>query len=151
MKTTNALAKILSASDRSGVYSVTGKINDFERTARAARLSVVKVDLKSAKGKLEFLASLAKTLKFPKHFGQNWDALHDLLTDLSWLKATGWVILLLNAKPFADRHTEDFETAVEVLNAATAHWRSQGKPFWVLVQGDKNWNAGLPLLPDSEP
>ena len=147
MKTVDTLAKTFSAADRSGVYWVAAKINDIERAGHMAGLSVVKLDVRSAKGKTEFLNSLAKTLKFPKHFGQNWDALHDFLTDLSWHKATGWVIVLLNAKPFADHHTEDFETAVEVLKAAAAHWRSQGKPFWVLVQGDKNWNARLPSLP----
>ena len=151
MKTIDPLGKLLASSQSAGVYCTTRKSTDIERAARKAGLSMVKIDLGRVTGKIEFLTLLAKALKFPKHFGQNWDALHDFLTDLSWHKAKGWVVVLLNANPFAERYTEDFETAIEVLKAATEHWRGQGKPFFVVVQGDKNWDAGLPLLPDSSP
>src|SRR5262249_23555325 len=145
MKTMDTLGKLFLSADRSGVYAVTGKTTAVESAGRKAGLSVLKLDVGKVKGKTEVLNSLGKTLKFPKHFGQNWDALHDFLTDFSWQKANGWIVVLLNAKPFADRYTADFETAVDVLRAAADHWRGQGKPFWVLAQGNKNWNAGLPM------
>ena len=147
----DTLSKIFSDAKHSGVYSLTGKTDEIERAARAAGLSIVKLDLGRARTKSEILGLLARALKFPKHFGQNWDALHDFLTDLAWLDAKGWLVIITNARSFAERHRELFATAIEVLRAAAEHWRGQGKPFWVLVQGKKSWDAGLPKLPESDP
>ena len=151
MKTNGTLSKIFSDPKHSGVYSVTGEADDIERAARTAGLAIVKVDLGRARGKSELLGLLARALKFPKYFGKNWDALHDSLTDLAWLTAKGWLVIITRAKSFAGRHTEHFATAVEVLQAAAEHWRSQGRPFWVLVQGDNDWDPGLPKLPQTDP
>ena len=149
MTISDTLNKILSDAKHSGVYSVTGNTADIERAGRAAGLSIVKLDLGRARGKTGLLGLLAKTLKFPKYFGRNWDALHDSLTDLGWLNAKGWLVIITNGKSFAERHNEHFATAVEVLRAAAEHWRSQGKPFWVLVQEEKYWDPGLPKLRES--
>jgi len=141
--------RILSNPKRSGVYAITGATDELERAANAMGLSIVKLDLGRARGKTGLLSLLAKTLEFPKYFGRNWDALHDFLTDLGWLNAKGWLVIITNGKSFARRHNEHFETAIEVLRAAAEHWRSQGKPFWVLVQGENNWDGGLPKMPQS--
>jgi len=133
----------------SGVYGITGTTREFERSARAAGLSIIKLDLGRLRGKAGLLNVLAKALKFPKHFGQNWDALHDFLTDLEWFDAKGWLVVVANGKSFAGRHGEHFATAIQVLRAAAEHWRGQGKPFWVLVESTKNWSAGLPEPPTS--
>src|SRR5262249_4249102 len=43
------------------------------------------------------LRTLARTLDFPAHFGLNWDALEDSLTDLEWLPAAGYVLVISEA------------------------------------------------------
>src|SRR5262249_23684082 len=149
MKMDETFTRTIANSERSGVYSITGPTREFERSARAAGLSIIKVDLGRIRGKAGLLSLLAKTLKFPKHFGQNWDALHDFLTDLEWLDAKGWLVVVANGKSFAERHSEHFATVIQVLRAAAEHWRGQGKPFWVLVESAKNWDAGLPEPPTS--
>jgi RNAse (barnase) inhibitor barstar len=150
MKIADTLSKIFSDPKHSGVYGLTGKTDDIERAARAAGLSIIKLDLGRARGKTGLLALLARTLKFPKYFGQNWDALHDVLTDLAWLDAKGWLVIITNGKSFAARHREHFATAIKVLRAAAGHWGGRGKPFWVIIQGDKDWDPGLPRIPDPE-
>jgi hypothetical protein len=51
--------------------------------------------------KHELLGLLRKQLRFPGYFGGNWDALHDCLRDLSWLKEVPRVVLLHESWPFA--------------------------------------------------
>jgi hypothetical protein len=58
-------------------------------------------------------------------------------------------VIITNGKSFAQRHNEHLGTAIEVFRAAAEYWRSQGKPFWVLVDNKNNWDAGLPELPAS--
>ncbi len=40
------------------------------------------------------IAAIAKALGFPSWFGQNLDALYDSLTDLSWLPAGEYVLVV---------------------------------------------------------
>ena len=48
--------------------------------------------LVSEKG--EAIAAIARALSFPDWFGQNLDALHDSLTDLSWLPAGEYTLVV---------------------------------------------------------
>ena len=52
--------------------------------------------------KADLLRTLATQLKLPTYFGYNWDALEECLRDLSWLGATGGVVLLHEHLPLAD-------------------------------------------------
>jgi RNAse (barnase) inhibitor barstar len=146
-----ALSKILSDGKLSGVYRPTQGPNEIARTAKAVKLSVVKLDLRKVRGKKEFLARLAKALHCPPYFGMNWDALTDCMRDLSWLNDNGWVVMLLNGQEFAVKNQDDFMTAIDVLQTAAEYWRIHRKPFWILLYGDKDWNPGLPELPKSLP
>ena len=142
----SALTKILSDGKLSGVYRTTQDLNEIARTAKAVKLSVVKLDLRKVRGKKVFLARLAKALHCPPYFGMNWDALSDCMRDLSWLNDNGWVVILFNGQNFAAKNQDEFNTAIDVLQTAAEYWRGQGKPFWVFIYGDKDWNPGLPEL-----
>src|SRR5262245_51060131 len=143
----STLNKILSDGKLSGVYRTTQSPNEIARTAKAVNLSVMKMDLRTVQGKKQFLARLAKAFHCPPYFGMNWDALSDCLRDLSWLNDNGWVMIFLNGQEFAVKNQDDFTTAIDVLQTAAEYWRSHGKPFWILLYGDKDWNPGLPELP----
>jgi RNAse (barnase) inhibitor barstar len=142
----SALTKILSDGKLSGVYRPTQDPNEIARTAKAVKLSVVKLDLRKVRGKKGFLAHLAKALHCPPYFGMNWDALSDCMRDLSWLNDNGWVVILFNGQNFAAKNQDEFNTAIDVLQTAAEYWRGQGKPFWVFICGDNDWNPGLPEL-----
>jgi len=147
----DTLSKILSEAKASGVYHPSQSADEIARAAKAAKLSIVQLDLGTVPGKGEFLAHLAKAFKFPQYFGMNWDALNDYLTDLSWLDDHGWVVILFNGQDFAVNNQDDFNTAIDVLQTAAEYWRSHAKPFWVFVCGDNSWNPGLPGLPKALP
>ena len=147
----DTLSKTLPNAKLSGVYHPAQDADEIARATKAAKLSIVKLDLRKVQGKAELLARLAKAFKFPQYFGMNWDALNDSLTDLSWLNDHGWVVILFNGQDFAADNQDDFNTAIDVLQTAAEYWRGQAKPFWVFVYGDTTWNPGLPGLPKPSP
>ena len=142
----DSLLQLLSDVERSGVYH--SDIDGAEITAAAKTVGfhIFKIDLGNARGKDGILDRVAKSLRFPGYFGQNWDALADCLSDLAWLDGAGWVLILVHCDVFARNHEDSFNTAVEVLNAAAASWRERKKPFWVFVQGKAGWEPGLPKI-----
>lgn len=132
---------------RAGVFQCMGDPAPVAHRATAAGLQVYRVDIGAAHGKADFLACMAQALDVPPDFGANWDALLDVLRDLSWLPAPGWVILLEGCSHFGAAHPGDCETALEILTEAGAFWRGEGKPFWVLLAGPAGWDSGRPALP----
>jgi RNAse (barnase) inhibitor barstar len=136
-------ARNLSSAEQSDVCQLAADPDEIEQAAKAAGLSVFRIDLKRLASKAGLLGHAAKALKFPKWFGKNWDALNDCLTDLSWLNGNGWVIIFENSKDFAGRKPQVFHSAVAVFQAASDYWRQAGKPFWVLFHGPKDWATGL--------
>ena len=143
-------AKQLVGADAGGVYQLTLEPRDLERAAKDAGLAVFRVDIHHVHGKADFLALLAKALAFPDWFGGNWDALADVLTDLSWHDAPGYALVLEKAKHFGAGHKEEFATAMDVLGFVAEEWRAQGKPFWVFVSGAQGWDSGLPKWPAAQ-
>ncbi|MEM7205998.1 MAG: barstar family protein [Planctomycetota bacterium] len=71
------------------------------------------------RGKTELLAALAGALSFPEYFGDNWDALSDCMTDLSWLPAKR--VLLVHADLPLWRN-DDQRTYLELLRDALQSW-----------------------------
>lgn len=103
----------------------------------------LRIDFTGDTGKADALATLARILAFPDWFGHNWDALSDCLTDLSWLPAKGYVLLLESTEGLAGEAPEDFATLIEIFEEVADHWRRAGVPFWVLVEGDEE---DMPVL-----
>ncbi|MBL8433304.1 MAG: barstar family protein [Zoogloea sp.] len=92
-----------------------------------------RVDLARVTTKETFLEAIGKALDFPDWYGHNWDALADCLTDLSWMAADGYVVVLEHADAFASAAPTDFATALSIFQDAADTWREDGVPFWTLV------------------
>ena len=131
---------------RAGVYRmpVDGKLPRLPRGA--GTLALWRVDLDGVRSKAEFLATMARALRFPDWFGDNWDALRDCLTDLTWRKARGYIIVLERCDGFAQAAREDFETALDLFRLVADDWRESHVPFWVLVGGAAAQEFSLPDL-----
>ena len=138
-----SLLKLLANSKRAGVYQTAIDAAEIVAAAKTVGLDVFKLDLGGARGKSGLLDRFAKALRFPAHFGKNWDALNDCLTDLEWLDGKGWVVIVANAQSFAEKHEEDFTTAIDILSGAAAHWRELKKPFWIIIQAQAGWDLEL--------
>lgn len=116
------LLQRLSDAKRSGVYRAS-RVDDVVEATRGSPLDVVRID---ASG--EPIGAIAAALAFPDWFGGNWDALEDSLSDLSWRKAKGHV-LLLHGIAAGDASG----ILVDVLRAAAEHWAGRGVSFFAVL------------------
>ena len=79
------------------------------------------------------LTRVAEALEFPDWFGRNWDAFFDCLTDLSWLPASGHVLVLLNTAEMRRDAPEAFDTARSIMQEAAGIWARRGQTFRVII------------------
>jgi len=135
------LLQRLSDASRSGVYRTHGDEVVLE-VVRGGGLCALDVSLLGVKSKDELLRRVAQALQFPEWFGGNWDALEDCLSDLSWQRADGWVILL---REFAGVQGDDLGVLVDVLASAAEFWAGRGKLFFAVFI-DPSRSLGLPDL-----
>ena len=115
------LLQRLSDAARSGVYRTRDEQTVLDAT-RGAGLDVVTVD---AKGNL--FDSLARALAFPEWFGRNWDALEDVLGDLSWRKGDGHVVVFRSYP-----EGEELGILADVLRSTAEYWAGRGRPFFAV-------------------
>lgn len=110
---------------RSGVYRA-GRVDEIAEAVKGSELGLVKILVQE---KPALLRAIAKALDFPVWFGDNWDALEDCLTDLSWRHAAGHVLVLdgIGSLPLDERGT-----LIDVLASAAQFWAQQGKPFFAV-------------------
>jgi RNAse (barnase) inhibitor barstar len=116
-----------------GVREWSGAPDAIKAAAAAANLKYRVVDLHGVGGKSELMAALAKGLKLPEHFGNNWDALADCLEDSEWLGTHGIVVVLRHAAGYNKAYPADWKTLEEILSEAAEYWQERHKPFWVFV------------------
>ena len=115
------LLQRLSDPARSGVYRTREEKAILDAT-QGAKLDVVAVEAKE-----QLFDSLSRALAFPDWFGRNWDALEDVLGDLSWRKGDGHVVVF-RTYPAG----EDFGILVDVLRTTADYWAGRGKPFFAV-------------------
>lgn len=139
------LAHLLSLG-RSGVYLLAGRQGPtaVERLCRLKKVRLFRVDGRNVLTKRRFLAVAARALDFPGWFGVNWDAFEDCVTDLEWVPAPAYVVLLENVERFAQRAPRDFDTVLRILETAAEFWSEEGIPFHVLLSRVRTASAPLP-------
>ena len=109
--------------------------------------------------KKDLLAEFAHALQFPGHFGRNWDALEDCITDMEWMAASGYVIVIRDADRVLIDSEKDFIVFVNIMDSAgkfwatpqSGEWARSGLPFHVVlvVFGEHNAQArnwGVPIV-----
>jgi RNAse (barnase) inhibitor barstar len=99
------------------------------------------IDGRRCRTKAALLGEFARALAFPPHFGRNWDALEDCLTDLEWLPAAGHVIVVTHADQVLAGSPGEYATFIAILETAGREWatpRTTGvprpaRPFHVIL------------------
>ena len=106
---------------------------EYQYAAQVLGFAAVSIDFAGCRGKDDAIARFARALRFPEWFGGNWDALQDCLSDLSWMPADGYLLLLEHAPQWREADEESFDLALEILEQAAAAWRTERVPFWALM------------------
>ena len=128
------LAETLPQADRAGVFSLpAGDIPALVDVATARKFAVYRVSLAGCSETSEVLARFQEELEFPDWFGGNWDALNDCLTDFSWRKAVGYLLVVEKPGEFRAAGDDDFDTLISILSDASASWSGLGVPFWAFL------------------
>ncbi len=109
-------------------YRGTENLDDLASRAGAAGWQLIHLDGSDVTTKAHYLQMWCDAANFPDTFGHNWDALADALTDLSWLHASGYVVVAENLSETADWAALGRELMVEACDA----WADNGTPFLVL-------------------
>lgn len=122
------LLQRLSDASRSGVYR-TSRTDEIVQATLGSALHVARIDVSGATDKEALLSCIAQSLYFPEWFGGNWDALEDCLSDLSWMTAGGYVLLIEGA---ADLPLVERGTLIDILASAAASWAERGLPFFAV-------------------
>lgn len=86
-------------------------------------------DASGAESKAEILKGIAQAWAFPSHFGHNWDALVDCLSDLSWIGGSQFAFVIHHG-----HRTEDWQTLLECLQDVADRWGPDGE-FLVYFAG----------------
>lgn len=140
------LEEKLRDSSHAGPYLAPRDMRALAGAVKKCGLKLVRVDLKGVHDKQGLLDATAKALKFPEWFGGNWDALEDCLTDLSWLKANGYVVLLEHCGELVRRAPHEFAMSTQVFESVAEYWDEKDKPFWTLFGGIKAPVSGIKPL-----
>ena len=89
--------------------------------------------------KEELILELAEAAKFPGYFGHNWDALLDLLQDLSWIPMRR-VLIVHDDVPLL-QNSRDCRVYLEIIQSTLAIWSQPTKstaletlPGWTYVE-----------------
>ncbi|KAA3652698.1 MAG: barnase inhibitor [Proteobacteria bacterium] len=109
----------------------TDEVDALVRAAQGHGRRVIIAKLDGPADKADIIDTLARAFDMPRWFGRNWDALYDCLTDLSWLPADGYVLILTGASPDA----ANAPILTDLLTDCCDHWQAEGVPFHVLTDG----------------
>jgi hypothetical protein len=84
------------------------------------------VDIAGIQTSGDLIKRMARALHFPTYFGGNWDAFLDMVTDLSWTPAIGYVVLLRDAETLLQLPSEQLAVFVRGCCEALAVGRRRG-------------------------
>ena len=119
----------------------------LQAAAKRAGYAFFHLDGKNIERKEQLLNHVATVLRFPNHFGQNWDALEECLTDLEGVDGDGYLIYFDHIDGLLSAHPDQFATFVEIVRDAVESWKEDGEAMVVLLSGAKA-PKGVPRLAD---
>ncbi len=109
------------------------RVADLQEEARRLGQHFLYAYCANATTKQQVLTTIAESFHFPRHFGKNFDALHDCLTDLTYKSGAqpGFLVVLeqLPNTPKFDREAR--ETLLDVFRDAADFWADKKVAFRV--------------------
>jgi hypothetical protein len=139
------IRRILSGARAPGVYRLSSRASadSLRRQLAKAGWRLFCLDGREIKDKASFLRAASAEMDFPGYASRNWDAFEELVNDLSWVPAQGYVVLLDHAADFELGQPRVWSTVTDILGDAVTTWAESESPMYVLIRGGE---AVLPEL-----
>ncbi len=90
-----------------------------------------RVDGRKARTKRQLLSAIGRALRFPDYYGQNLDALDELITDLSWLPPGPVELVWSDADELREVDPASYRAVLEILRDAEWATRDTERPLTV--------------------
>ena len=137
-----------------------GESLDLSRL-RNSEFFVAVVDGRRGRTKLALIDEFGLALCFPSGVGRNWDAFEEVLNDLEWLPASGYVIVVTHADELlADEPDAEYHKLIDILTTTGKEWATGDdgyaqpprpvRPFHVVLMASRtsegkrrDWRAPL--------
>lgn len=98
----------------------------LQLTSDYSQAAIRMVRGKKSKTAPDFFKEIGAALQFPYYFGENWDALDECITDLSWLDGEAYLLMVNQANLILqDATPKEFQILMEVLSDAHQTWLTQ--------------------------
>jgi len=117
----------------SGVYHAPPHVAAVRETLDKSGARWLEIDLSKVRTKADLMAALARSIAVPADFGHNWDALADVLQDLSGQSASAYVLHVRECAAASRALGSDWATLLEILAESAMYWKRRRKAFVVLV------------------
>lgn len=107
------------------------RAEDLQQTAARLGQHFLYADLNATQSKQEVLEAIARQFMLPGHFGRNFDALYDCITDPIDKSGpqTGFIVVVENI-PLASRFDREArEILLDCFRDAADYWVAKGVPF----------------------
>jgi RNAse (barnase) inhibitor barstar len=91
--------------------------------------AILRIRGEKSTDKSHFLDEFSAVLQFPYYFGYNWDAAWECITDLYWLKGSGFLIIFDSAQFLLSESDDDFRILLQVLTDAQERWHQETADF----------------------
>jgi RNAse (barnase) inhibitor barstar len=107
------------------------RVDQLQDAARDLGQHFLYANLSQANSKQEVLEAIAEQFTFPKHFGKNFDALHDCLTDMLYKSgAQPGFILVLEQIPVGGKFDREArESLLDAFRDAADYWADKHVAF----------------------
>ena len=107
------------------------RINDLQQAADRAGQNFLYANLANAQSKQDVLDMIAQQFMFPAHFGKNFDALYDCMTDPLHKSGPqpGFVVVLEQIPAHAKFDKEAREQLLDIFRDASDYWGDRKIPF----------------------
>jgi hypothetical protein len=84
------------------------------------------------------LQQFASAMQFPEHFGNNWDALADCLTDLDEDGIDRYIIFIDRLDNFAPAEPQQWTTFIDICKSIVKYWQDTDTPMYILIRGNSS-------------
>lgn len=116
-------------------YTILSTISDKHSTEKKL---VAIIDGDQIDTLAKFYDSISSQLKFPENFGNNFDALDEMINDLDWLEEDHIFLIFRNYDNFlSEENDEGREILLTILDDASAEWNridDEGKSLKIMIE-----------------